>query len=387
MSAASAFQDGNNGPLRWSLRLFGDFQLNERATGEKMVLPGKRERVLLAYLALSPGGRQPRRKLVTLLWGDAADETTLDNLRTSIFNLRKALGDTDRRIVASEDRDIVLDASAFEVDVLAFRRLAADSPVLRPLSSPASGGGAAEGGGGGKTSGVSDLEDAVTLYAGDFLEGLSIESEEFESWRREESARCKGQVLDVLTRLMAQLVAAGENDRAIEAGLRILRLEPLHEGAVRRLMRLYAEAGQRASAIELYRTLADSLKKELGAQPEAETRAVLAEITRGAEGQAASTASIKSPPATTMARSAPLAAEPSVAAVSSAPIGRPTTNRRSVGWLAGSLAGRSSARHAPLRHVRAFDRPRPIRRARNRRCRHANQRHCARRSSLRESFR
>ena len=55
-------------------------------------MPGKRERVLLTYLALSPSCRQPRRKLTTLLWGDAADETTLDNLRNCLWSLRKALG-------------------------------------------------------------------------------------------------------------------------------------------------------------------------------------------------------------------------------------------------------------------------------------------------------
>ena len=155
MDSASAFSNGNERAARWSLRLFGDFQLSERASGEKVALPGKRERVLLACLALSPNGRQPRRKLVALLWGEAADDTTLDNLRTTIFNLRKALGDTDRRIVASDDRDIVLDTSAFEVDVLAVRRLAADS-------------------------GEAELEEATKLYVGDFLEGLSIDSEEFE---------------------------------------------------------------------------------------------------------------------------------------------------------------------------------------------------------------
>src|SRR5262245_34398668 len=110
---------------RWSLHLLGDFELNARASGEKLAVPGKRERVLLAYLALSPNGRQPRRKLVTLLWGETADEASLENLRTSIRNLRKALGDSEHSIIASEDRDIVLDASSFEVDVVEFRRLAA----------------------------------------------------------------------------------------------------------------------------------------------------------------------------------------------------------------------------------------------------------------------
>ena len=95
--------------------------------GERVATPGKRERVLLAYLALSPNYRQPRRKLTTLLWGDAADETTLDNLRNCLWNLRKALGDTEHRVVASEGEDIVLDVAAFDVDALAFRRLAAQS--------------------------------------------------------------------------------------------------------------------------------------------------------------------------------------------------------------------------------------------------------------------
>ena len=312
MGAASGFQDGSNGPARWSLRLFGDFQLIERASGEKVALPGKRERVLLACLALSPNGRQPRRKLVTLLWGEAADDTTLDNLRTAIFNLRKALGDTDRRIVASDDRDIVLDASAFEVDALAVRRLAA-------------------------APGVAELEEAAKLYGGDFLEGLSIDSEEFESWRREESTRCKGQVLEALAKLMAQLTALGESERAIEAGLRILRLEPLHEGAVRSLMRLYADSSRRATAVDLYRTLVETLKKELGAQPEAETRAVYAEITRGGDGPTAPVGDVRSPRPTTMATTAPSAADHVVPASSSTPIAFQKANRRSIGWLAGGL--------------------------------------------------
>ena len=296
---------------RWSLRLLGDFQLSERASGEKVALPGKRERVLLAYLALSPNGRQPRRKLVTLLWGEAADETTLENLRTSIFNLRKALGDTERGIIASEDRDIVLDTAAFQVDVLEFHRLAA-------------------------AQNTGDLEEAAKLYAGDFLEGISIESDEFESWRREESTRCKGHVLDALTKLMGQLAASGESERAIETGLRILRLEPLHEEAVRRLMRLYAENGRRTAGVELYKTLAESLKKELGAQPETETRAVYGEITQGNDGRTAATVDAKPPLAspTTTRPSVPAEHSPAVS------IARPTVNKeRTIAWVAaGALA-------------------------------------------------
>src|SRR5882672_10909161 len=101
MATASALDDGIEGRGRWSLRLFGGFELAALPGGEKVALPGKRERVLLSYLAASPNGRAPRRKLATLLWGDAADETALDNLRTCVWGLRKGLGDAKHQIVAS----------------------------------------------------------------------------------------------------------------------------------------------------------------------------------------------------------------------------------------------------------------------------------------------
>jgi TolB-like protein/DNA-binding SARP family transcriptional activator len=221
-------------------------------------LPGKRDRLLLAYLALRPNHRQTRRNLATLLWGDASDETAQGNLRTCLWGVRKALGEAGHRVLTSEGEDLVLNAAAFEIDALTFRRLAARPDRIA-------------------------LEQAVEIYAGEFLEGLSIESEEFESWRREEAARFRNQTIDALSRLMSQLAEGGENERAVEAGLRILRLEPLCESTVRSLMRLYAETGRRGSAIQLYRSLEETLRTELDVQPESETRAVLDEVSRWRE--------------------------------------------------------------------------------------------------------
>ena len=265
MDTASASDSGIEVPARWSLRLLGGFELSALPGGEKVASLGTRERALLAFLALSPKGSQPRRKLAALLWGDATDETLLDNLRTSLWRLRKALGDTEHGLIASDGEEIVLDAAAFDVDALAFRRLAAQP-------------------------GRSELEAAANLYAGELLDGLEIDSEEFESWRRAEATRYRDQTVDVLTRLMTQLGECGESERAIETGLRILRLEPLHEAAIRRLMRLYSESGRRGAAVQLYRTLADALRTELGAQPEAETRAAFAELARGGEERTIGTA-------------------------------------------------------------------------------------------------
>src|SRR5262245_31817654 len=212
--------NGAEGRVRWALRLFGGFELSALPGGEKVAGLGKRERVLLAYLALNPKAREQRRKLTTLLWGDSADETTLDNLRNCLYGLRKSLGDGDHRMIASDGEDVVLDTAAFEIDVLTFRRLAAQT-------------------------GRAELEHAAKLYTGGLLDSLDVESEEFESWRRTEAARLKDQAVDLLHRLMTQLAESGETDRALETGQRILTVDPLHEGAVRRLMRLYASSGRR----------------------------------------------------------------------------------------------------------------------------------------------
>lgn len=237
---------------RWSLRLFGGFELKEPG-GARTALPGKRERALLAFLALSPKGRQSRRKLAALLWGDASDETLLDNLRTCIWRLRKALGEAGHRLLASDDEDIVLDIAAFEIDALTVRRLAMASDR-------------------------GSLQAAAGLCDGEFLAGLELDSEEFESWRRLEAARHADLAIDISFRLMRLLTESAQTDKALEAGARILALDPLHEATARHMMTLYAQSGRRGAAIQIYRGFAAALQADADTQPDAETRRLFARI-------------------------------------------------------------------------------------------------------------
>jgi TolB-like protein len=272
MAESSNFGSSTDGQPRWWLRLLGGFAVAGGPGGERPALSGKRERALLAYLALSPGCRTSRRKLAFLLWGDATDETALDNLRTSVWRLRRALGDAEHRVITSDGEDIVLNAGLFDIDALAFLHLSAQSNR-------------------------SDLEAAATLYGGEFLSGLVIESEEFESWQRAEAERCRNQAIDVLGRLIAQQDACGDIDRAIETGIRLLGLDPLHEAAARRLMRLYGQSGRRGAALQVYRSLVGTLQTELDAEPEPETKLVFTEIARGADEQAPPATSSRGQPA------------------------------------------------------------------------------------------
>ncbi len=241
-------------PPRWSLQLFGGFRLST-ISGASVTLPGKRERLLLSYLLLSPNCRQPRRKLADVLWSDTTDDAALHNLRTCIWGLRNSLSDPERRLLKSEGEEIALDASLFEVDVWTFRRLA---PQREREA----------------------LQTAASLYTGSFLDGLGIDNEEFESWRRAEAIHYRDQAIDVLARLMTKLSGDDEAESAIRIGQRILALDPMHEVAVRQMMRLYADIGRRSAAVQLYQSLGRVLRTELNTEPEPETRRAFLELSR-----------------------------------------------------------------------------------------------------------
>ena len=71
------------------LGLLGSFRL-ETSTGVPVLLPTKRAKALLAYLALHPEKPQARSKLAGLLWEDSSDDKALESLRQTLSALRKA---------------------------------------------------------------------------------------------------------------------------------------------------------------------------------------------------------------------------------------------------------------------------------------------------------
>jgi TolB-like protein/Tfp pilus assembly protein PilF len=80
--------------------------------------------------------------------------------------------------------------------------------------------------------------------------------------------------------LTAAQDAAGEADAAIQSGRRLVALDPLSEFGQRALMRAYAHAGRRGEALRQYKSCAETLKRELGVAPDAETQALAHEMAR-----------------------------------------------------------------------------------------------------------
>src|SRR4051794_41984216 len=83
------------------VRLFGGLALESDGTA----LPppaGRRARELLGWLALHPG-RHARAAVAARLWPDVLDASARASLRTTLHELRRALGPEAGRLVAGRD--------------------------------------------------------------------------------------------------------------------------------------------------------------------------------------------------------------------------------------------------------------------------------------------
>jgi DNA-binding SARP family transcriptional activator len=233
-----------------SLTLLGGFQARQDSdAGAVVALPTKKAQALLAYLALPPGRAHPRDKLAALLWGDTGEARARDSFRHTLAALRRALAACPPSILKQEGQTLALDPALVAIDAIAFAGLAA-------AHTPEA------------------LEQAASLYCGDLLEGLAVSAPAFDEWLLGERERLRELALEVLARLFAHRRDTGAIDAAIQTALRILALDPLQEPVHRALMRLYAEAGRRGAALRQYQHCVAVLRRELGVEPEPETKAL-----------------------------------------------------------------------------------------------------------------
>ena len=213
----------------------------------------KKADALLGYLAVQRDQTVSRERLADLLWPYQSSEEARHSLRNCLSTLRKAFGPSAARYLTTDVTSCrLLDV---DVDLHRFKQLSVSRYRF-------------------------DLQTAADLYQGEFLADIYVESEPFGEWIAAERERTLDVVCNILRRLTADQDGAGEHDAAIQSGRRLVALDPLSEFGQRALMRAYAHAGRRAEALRQYKSCAETLKRELGVSPDAETRALALEIAR-----------------------------------------------------------------------------------------------------------
>src|SRR5215469_4097845 len=222
-----------------------------RAAGKPLIFPTKKSRGLLAYLALGQGQVYAREHLAGLLWGDSSDEQARHSLRQALSDLRKALPRARPEILRSDPDGVALNPTA--LDVAAFERFVAEGTPQA-------------------------LARAAELYRGALLQGLSFKEEPWEEWLRAERERLQELAVGALKKLLAHHTETGAGEAAIQVARRLLMLDPHDEAVHRSLMRLYLGQGRRASALQQYQVCLQTLQRELGVEPEMETRLLYQEL-------------------------------------------------------------------------------------------------------------
>ena len=193
-------------------------------------------RALLIYLALN---RRPlmRTTLAGLFWGDMPEKKAHTNLRKSIANLNKMVGDwltMTRQTAFFTNTDCWIDVQAFEAAGMG--------------------------------------ETAVSLYGGEFLEGFYIDdAPEFEQWLLGWRARLREQMLGALYNSIQTQTEQQNVVQAIAYCQQLLSMEAWREETHQQLMRLYVRNGQRSNALAQFAQCKQLLWDELGVTPASET--------------------------------------------------------------------------------------------------------------------
>lgn len=214
---------------------------------------------LLAYLAVN-SGRQTRDSLSALFWPDYDQSKAFTNLRHTLWEVQQTIGEgwivADREsIELNPEADISLDVRQFE-SLLADSRAQGQAALRIPL-----------------------LLDAVKLYRNHFLTGFSLkDAPDFNEWAFAKSEELKHQLSEALVTLAEDLCAQGQAEQAIPHARRLITLDPLNESSHRQLMQVYLEAGQQSAALKQYQACEQLLRKELGMDPQPETRELYKKI-------------------------------------------------------------------------------------------------------------
>jgi DNA-binding SARP family transcriptional activator/predicted ATPase len=256
-------------PSRLRLRLLGGFSLERDANPCK--LQYEKGRAILAYLVMEPTLAHSRESLAAKFWPNLDRQGALANLRQVMHNLRQTLNTANAATSGLEiQRDSVrlYPSASMEVDVAGFLAPAPICPITpcreycwRCLE---------------------QMESLVDAYRGEFMLGFCLaECEDFEDWLQVQRKALLLRVLALLARLSDCHDRVNNQEQALAFALRFLELEQWNEEGLRRVMRLLALSGQSAMALARFDACTQSLQKEYGAAPVAETCDLAVRIRRG----------------------------------------------------------------------------------------------------------
>jgi DNA-binding SARP family transcriptional activator len=245
----------------FEVRCFGPFQVFREDT-EISGWTIQKARELLAYLVARGGTRVTREEAADALWPEAPADEVGHLLSNAAYYVRKtlrgALTSPNGRLLTISEQRYLLQPGAFRVDLDAF-----DAHLRRAESLEGS-------------EALIEYDRALSIYRSDFLAGEPFEWAE--PFRRDYQRR-----FTTAAHQAGRLaLECRDVKRAMDFYQAILDRDPIDEEAARSVMRCHAKLGDVNGVRRAYKTLQESLKRELEddkAEPMPETVALLSTLT------------------------------------------------------------------------------------------------------------
>lgn len=239
------------------VRCFGRFEVLRDGVSIERWRRGK-AKTLLKHLVVR---RQPvpRDILIDLLWPDADPQVAVNGLRVALHALRQALGPCELQGNPARDY-VIFESGNYSVNPAAGLWVDADEftkhfTMGRRLERQ-----------GQLSAAIGHFEQAEAVYRDDYL----VE-DIYEDWTLVRREELKDQYLMVLTKLADACLTQGDAEGCIVRCHKILQKDACREDAYRRLMRCYAQLGQRSQALHWFGLCARTLRQELDVAPSEET--------------------------------------------------------------------------------------------------------------------
>jgi DNA-binding SARP family transcriptional activator len=242
-----------------SFRALGAVELTRPdGTELRAILAQPKRLALLTYLLLTPSPHFRRRDTLTaLFWPELDQEHARSALRQAIHFLEQALGNDV--LCRRGLEEIGFRSSAIWCDVREFEH-ACDRGAF---------------------------SEALELYRGELIEALFIAdaAPELESWLDAERDRLRRRAYEAAGLEADRYASRGDWAIAIVHARRAAALAPYDEKAIRRVLTILDDLGDRGEAVRTYEAFAQRLSKEYDVEPSAESQALIASVrSRGESG-------------------------------------------------------------------------------------------------------
>lgn len=222
------------------MMLFGP--LHVHAANRSLMFSGSLIPPLLGYLALNaPAGRAvPRTLVAERLWPHLPGALARLRLNDTLYRLRQSL-DTAPEWLEADHSNIRL--TNISSDVAEFRVLAASDSL-------------------------NDWKSAIEYYTGELLDGIDAE------WLLVPRVALRDLYLTTLAKVCDALIKDAQFAEALAYAHRWMLADPLNETSYQVVMRLAAQLGRHAEALQTYDQLVELLEDEFQSTPLPETRAL-----------------------------------------------------------------------------------------------------------------